>query len=238
MIYDSRNYLVFIDIVAASTYNYNLRQQKLFGLYRLVFVKFNGYSIYDSRNYLVFIDLFERGNETVIYDSRNYLVFIDAVPDIWRLSHIYDSRNYLVFIDLSMSWSALLNLRQQKLFGLYRPINSKNRNERIYDSRNYLVFIDSHQVHNRCCQSTIVEIIWSLQTCYFGFSFRFYLRQQKLFGLYRQVFVTLRVTKTSTIVEIIWSLQTALNVKDAFDIYDSRNYLVFIDYIICVHLLF
>ena len=56
-IYDSRNYLVFIDCLRGG----------------LTYIP-----IYDSRNYLVFIDVGEFSSAFMIYDSRNYLVFIDT----------------------------------------------------------------------------------------------------------------------------------------------------------------
>ena len=97
----------------------------------------------------------------------------------------------------------------------------------IYDSRNYTVFIDQvivleSSLHLRqqklyCLYrqkrqeyllraSTIVEIILSLQTQIKKTRTRYYLRQQKLYCLYRHI-----------------------HNKEIPNIYDSRNYTVFID---------
>ena len=156
-------------ILSLQTYEENrllytyLRQQKLYCLYRLADRLAKDYRIYDSRNYTVFID-------------GHFFKKIQA---------IYDSRNYTVFIDASSCQVSITDLRQQKLYCLYRP---------PYCSYHVTLYLRQQKLY--CLYRHIVQIE---KTCY--------LRQQKLYCLYRRCWLTL-ADVASTIVEIILSLQT------------------------------
>ena len=188
-----------------------LRQQKLSSPYRRRQLERRGYLIYDSRNYQVLIDfpLIKRQyRESTIVEiikslqthaKANMVTILSTIVEIIKSLQTHKIQSlweqYLRQQKLSSPYRPSFmeagcnhNLRQQKLSSPYRLEKMNNgditvnlRQQKLSSPYRRMV-----QAMTLVYQSTIVEIIKSLQTVNSRVESTFYLRQQKLSSPYRQ----------------------------------------------------
>ena len=112
-----------------------------------------------------------------------------------------------------------------------RHLKSRNvrmQKDLIYNYRNYICLIDSICSWEVSTLSTIVEIVFVLQTLWQVSESKSNLQQQKLYLSYRP-FSNGGVKIRSTIVEIVFVLQTLFPTEQTACIYNSRNCICLID---------